>query len=85
MECRTGCGVCCIILSITSAIPGMPEGKPAGVRCIHLTEDLRCGIFNAEDRPWVCKQFQAERLFCGDSRNDAMRILSDLEGIESNK
>ncbi|MBF7801077.1 YkgJ family cysteine cluster protein, partial [Klebsiella pneumoniae] len=29
MECRTDCGACCIAPSISSPIPGMPQGKPA--------------------------------------------------------
>ena len=29
--CRPGCGACCTAPSISSPIPGMPEGKPAGV------------------------------------------------------
>ena len=37
MECRIGCGACCIAPSISSPIPGMPDGKPAGVRCVQLT------------------------------------------------
>jgi Fe-S-cluster containining protein len=45
MECRTGCGACCIAPSISSPIPGMPHGKPAGVRCVQLTNDDRCAIF----------------------------------------
>jgi uncharacterized protein len=82
MECRAGCGVCCIVLSISSPIPGMPGGKPAGVKCIHLTTDLKCGIFESIDRPWVCKQFKAEKLFCGESRLEATQILSKLEGLD---
>ncbi|HVK38365.1 MAG TPA: YkgJ family cysteine cluster protein, partial [Candidatus Kapabacteria bacterium] len=37
MTCRDGCGACCIAPSITSPIPGMPDGKPAGVRCVQLS------------------------------------------------
>ncbi|HNV09555.1 MAG TPA: YkgJ family cysteine cluster protein, partial [Dokdonella sp.] len=29
MSCRSGCGACCIAPSISSPIPGMPNGKPA--------------------------------------------------------
>ncbi|NBX68342.1 MAG: YkgJ family cysteine cluster protein, partial [Proteobacteria bacterium] len=36
MECRIGCGACCIAPSISSPLPGMPHGKPAGVRCVNL-------------------------------------------------
>ena len=40
-SCRSGCAACCIAPSISSPIPGMPHGKPAGVRCVQLTADLR--------------------------------------------
>lgn len=82
MECRIGCGACCIAPSISSPIPGMPDGKPAGVRCIHLTEDNRCSIFGSPDRPAVCSQFKAEPCVCGNSREEALKILSDMEGIQ---
>src|SRR5688572_22135576 len=53
-SCRAHCGACCIAPSITTPIPGMPNGKPAGVRCIHLTSDLRCALFGQPERPRVC-------------------------------
>ncbi|MCR3872443.1 YkgJ family cysteine cluster protein, partial [Pseudomonas aeruginosa] len=28
MQCRAGCGACCIAPSISSPLPGMPAGKP---------------------------------------------------------
>ncbi|MBP8960219.1 MAG: YkgJ family cysteine cluster protein [Bacteroidales bacterium] len=80
MECRPGCGACCIALSISSAVPGMPDGKAAGVRCIHLLEDYRCALYESPLRPKVCTDFKPEPEFCGDSREEAMRILSSLEG-----
>jgi Fe-S-cluster containining protein len=55
----------------------MPKGKPAGVRCIHLQEDYSCGIY--ELRPKVCRDFKAEELVCGNSREEALGILSRLE------
>ncbi|HEX2642113.1 MAG TPA: YkgJ family cysteine cluster protein, partial [Thermoanaerobaculia bacterium] len=51
MDCRAGCGACCIALSISSPIPGMPDGKPAGVRCVQLTADNLCLIFGLPERP----------------------------------
>jgi hypothetical protein len=57
----------------------MPDGKPAGVKCIHLTEDFRCGIFGSQGRPKVCDSFQAEELVCGKNREEALEILSNLE------
>lgn len=74
-----GCGACCIAPSISSPIPGMPNGKPAGTPCIHLTEDFLCGIFNQPDRPKVCDQFSAQRDVCGYSRDEALTLLTDLE------
>lgn len=78
MNCRKECGVCCIDISISSDIPGMPGGKPAGVRCIHLTEDLRCNIFDHADRPLVCSGFKPDILFCGNKREDAQKTAEWL-------
>jgi len=77
MFCRQKCGACCIAPSISSEIPGMSEGKPAGTACIHLQDDLSCGIY--ETRPKVCRDFQAEELFCGKNSEEALDILSRLE------
>jgi Fe-S-cluster containining protein len=79
MECRVGCGACCIAISISSPIPGMPEGKPAGVRCVQLTNDNRCRLFGQPERPAVCGQFQPMRSVCGYSREQAMKLLTQLE------
>jgi len=79
MQCRAGCGACCIAPSITSAIPGMPAGKPAGERCIHLSADHLCRLFNSAERPRVCNAFQAMYDVCGESFQDAMLRLRSLE------
>ncbi|MFP4017737.1 MAG: YkgJ family cysteine cluster protein [Bacteroidales bacterium] len=79
MECRPQCGACCIAPSISSPIPGMPNGKPAGVPCVNLTEDYLCGIFDDPMRPDVCNGFMAEPLLCGNNREEAMRNLANLE------
>jgi Fe-S-cluster containining protein len=78
MECRENCGACCVALSISSPIPGMASGKPAGVRCIHLLDDYRCSIYNDPDKPKVCSDFTAENEFCGSSQEEAMKILYSL-------
>jgi uncharacterized protein len=83
MVCRENCGACCIVPSISSAIPGMPKGKPAGVRCIHLTDELTCGIYDSPDRPKVCDGFQADPLVCGISREEAIKIFAELEGLST--
>lgn len=82
MECRVGCGACCIALSISSPIPGMPNGKPAGIPCVQLTDDYKCALFNHPDRPEVCKNFQAELSVCGYSREEALKLLTELETMD---
>jgi uncharacterized protein len=79
MNCRANCGACCIAPSISSAIPGMPHGKPAGVSCVQLTEDLRCRLFGSPDRPAVCGTFQAMSDVCGTSRHEALSLLAGME------
>ncbi len=79
MLCRLGCGACCIAPSISSAIPGMPNGKPAGERCIQLDVNNLCKLFGSDDRPDVCANFSAEKWVCGDDNEQAMLIITDLE------
>ena len=79
MECRVGCGACCIAPSISSPIPGMPQGKPAGVRCVQLSEDHRCRLFGLPERPAVCLAFAADVMVCGDTREQALKLLGWLE------
>lgn len=79
MQCRIGCGSCCIAPSITSPIPGMPDGKPAGVRCIQLTDDNKCRLFGKEGRPTVCKSLSPSLEMCGNTSQEAFLYLSLLE------
>ncbi|MBV8878739.1 MAG: YkgJ family cysteine cluster protein [Planctomycetaceae bacterium] len=79
MDCRSGCGACCIAPSISSPIPGMPLGKPAGVRCVQLTDDHRCLLFGLPERPKVCVQLRPTEDMCGSSREDALDRLRRLE------
>jgi hypothetical protein len=79
VQCREGCGACCIAPSISSPIPGMPHGKPAGQRCVQLTDDLRCAIFGSPDRPACCSGLQPAADMCGDDRTHAVLWLSRLE------
>ena len=81
MICRAECGACCIAPSISSPIPGMPNGKPAGVPCIQLDEQLRCRIFGQPERPACCSGLQASLEMCGDRREDALIWLSELEAL----
>ena len=77
--CRIGCGACCIVISISSPIPGMPRGQPAGVWCVNLSEDKRCRIHGHDDYPAVCRSFRASPEMCGQSWEDASRYLERLE------
>ena len=79
IDCRMGCGACCIAPSISSSIPGMPGGKGAGVRCFQLTLDNRCSLYNGPSRPAVCASYQATDEFCGSARDEAFRLLDALE------
>jgi uncharacterized protein len=85
IQCRPGCGACCIAPSISSPIPGMPIGKPANVRCVQLSEDNRCLIFGDPRRPAVCSSLRASIEMCGRdpdverTRTHALRYLDKLE------
>jgi len=73
------CGACCEAPSITSFIPGMPNGKPAGVRCINLSDDNLCLIFGNDERPELCDTFKATLDVCGSKRSEALYLITDLE------
>lgn len=81
LGCRENCGACCIAPSISSPIPGMPRGKPAGVPCIHLDATFRCRIFGSPERPKVCGSLQPEPEMCGASREAALAYLAELESV----
>ena len=57
----------------------MPDGKPAGVRCIQLRADNGCAIFGQPERPAFCAGLQPAADMCGDSREHAIRWISALE------
>ena len=79
VDCRPGCGACCIAPSISSAIPGMPDGKPPGVRCVNLDDASRCRIWGRPEYPAVCRLFPAMEDTCGASTEEALRLLTRLE------
>ncbi|MCV5948120.1 YkgJ family cysteine cluster protein [Escherichia coli] len=79
MECRTDCGACCIAPSISSPIPGMPQGKPANVRCVQLSNDNLCNIFGSELRPKVCGNLRPSPDMCSTDRDAAITYLLHLE------
>jgi hypothetical protein len=73
MECRPGCGACCIAPSISSL------GKPAGVACRYLDADRRCSIFGRPERPACCAGLQPSAEMCGAGRDQALAYLAYLE------
>jgi hypothetical protein len=59
----------------------MPEGKPAGVRCVQLTPDSRCRLFGRPERPQVCVKLRPSGEMCGQTREEAMVYLEMLERL----
>ena len=57
----------------------MPEGKPAGVPCVNLTEDNLCGLFGRPERPAVCAALRASPEMCGTNAEEAFARLRELE------
>ena len=74
-----GCGACCIAPSISSPLPLMPQGKPAGVRCLHLDKRFACSLFGDPRRPSVCSGFKPEPMICGRDRGHALTLIQRLE------
>ncbi|MGN7790018.1 YkgJ family cysteine cluster protein [Enterobacter sp. JS8-1] len=81
MDCRSDCGACCTAPSISSPIPGMPEGKPANTRCVQLSDANLCMIFGSPLRPKVCSGLQPSADMCGNTRAQAMTYLLELEAL----
>ena len=81
MDCRPGCGACCTAPSISSPIPGMRQGKPAGVPCAQLGADARCRIFGQPERPAVCSGLMPSAEMCGASAAEAFVYLTRLEQL----
>ncbi len=57
----------------------MPHGKPAGVRCVQLTDDNFCKLFGLPERPAVCVGLRPNMEMCGATAGEAMIYLSELE------
>ncbi len=57
----------------------MPQGKPAGVRCVQLLPDYQCAIFGRADRPAVCASLRPTDEMCGANREHALAFLARLE------
>jgi hypothetical protein len=57
----------------------MPNGKPAGVRCVQLMDNNGCAIFGKPERPAFCAGLQPAADMCGTSREAAMLWIATLE------
>lgn len=57
----------------------MPNGKPAGVPCVQLDDEMRCRIFGQPERPAFCGGLQPSAEMCGEHREAAMLWLGTLE------
>jgi hypothetical protein len=57
----------------------MPQGKPAGVACAKLLDDMRCAVFGKPERPAFCASLQASVEMCGTDRDAAILWLTQLE------
>lgn len=57
----------------------MPDGKPAGVRCVQLTDDNLCKLFGQPDRPAVCVALRPNEEMCGETAEHALAWLWKLE------
>jgi len=66
-------------ISISSAIPGLPNGKPAGMRCPQLTSDNLCMLFNHPSRPDICCRLKPSEEMCGLTAAHANLYLANLE------
>lgn len=77
IECSR-CGACCVAPDIAAL------GKQIGERCLHLTEDLLCGVY--EDRPAVCRDYQADEICLtieAPKLEDRVRKYLELFGLEA--
>jgi hypothetical protein len=81
MNCRVGCAACCVVISISSPIPGMPGGKAAGTRCLQLTEAGACRLFGLPERPAICNHLQPSLEMCGTTNPHAYTYLARLEEL----
>jgi hypothetical protein len=59
----------------------MPKGKAAGERCIQLDEKNLCRLFGKPERPAVCLAFQPCRSICGETDQQALFNLQQLETL----
>ena len=59
----------------------MPQGKPAGARCVQLTDDNRCRLFGLPERPAVCVSLRPSLEMCGQSTDEAYAHLIHVDSV----
>ncbi|WP_245232545.1 Fe-S-cluster oxidoreductase [Thiorhodococcus minor] len=59
----------------------MPHGKPAGVTCAQLDDNLACKLFGSQLRPAVCASLAPSLEMCGSDRDQALSTLEVLEQL----
>ena len=59
----------------------MPDGKPAGMRCVQLDDAERCRLFGRPERPAVCASLRPDADMCGVTREHALHWLARLEAL----
>jgi hypothetical protein len=59
----------------------MPNGKLAGERCIQLDSENKCKIFGKPERPSFCGSLQPNLEMCGESREQALTWIGQLEKL----
>ena len=59
----------------------MQKGKPAGVRCVNLSDGNTCTIYNSKDYPKVCGSLKPAEEMCGSSFEEALAYLTELEKL----
>lgn len=60
-------------------MPGMPSGKPPGVRCAQLDAANLCRLFGKPERPGFCLGLRPSQEMCGIDAADALSRLAALE------
>lgn len=59
----------------------MPGGKPAGVRCVNLSEANQCTIWGTPHYPTVCHRFRPDPEVCGTTTEEALTRLAEWERL----
>jgi uncharacterized protein len=59
----------------------MAQGKPAGVRCVNLTSENLCSLYQKDERPKVCITYRFTEEFCGSSMDEALKLIAKLEVV----